>query len=444
MMPNLKTLIDLVRDFREAGARVDEREHTLTLHGCFIDRSTQAAWIAFSENPPAPLEAIQVYDVAISGDVTPEEDFDPTREVSINIVKPKISRLACFFFQDSLAEYFKGSGEAATLHVADLPLECTFQARGLEVTSWKYDQDLVAQPSPDSINPLKFVADFVPTREVPQDLSPWLLLSPPAQPSTMFESWRAVSARRILSGLVSCALADNDAVWLQISGPPIFKIRADDPQLIDSWEMLTKVAHWVFLSGLDVEARHILFNCELTRADRAGQTFATTLERAFDAAQVAYEAHVQSSSRETLKALAELRKVVIEETQKVAQRTQEMTSGLVRTFIILGIPLTLKVLSNVDSATPKLVSIICIVSAIFILAHFFLQCRINDAYFLSQENSRKSWMQTLRTYISDREREEIADFPIKQALKNYEETCIFLLLVNIWIAAGLIGLAFCL
>ena len=443
MMPNLKLLIDLVRDFQIKGAHTDERERTLTMRGCFTDSDTQAAWLAFTEKPPVPFEAVQIYDVEVGGDVTSDQGFDPEREISITIVKPKIQRVACFFFQDSLAGYFMGTIEAVTLYVADLPLECTFQARGLEIKPWTHDQELVAPPSPEVINPLKFVADFVPTREVPQDLSPWLLLSSPAQISQAFESWRMISARKIMSGLVSNALADNTVVWLQISGPPIFRIRADDPLLIDSWEMLTRIAHWVFLSGLDVEARHILFSGELTRADRPGQIFSTTLERAFDAAQVAYEAHVQSSSRETLKALAELRKVVIDETQKVAQRTQEMTSGVVRTLIILAVPLTLKISSNVDNSTPNIINVICIASAIFILTLFFLQCRINEAYFLSQENSRNSWMQTLRPYISDKEREEIADLPIKQALKSYEETCIFLFLVNNWIAAGLVMLACC-
>lgn len=101
-----------------------------------------------------------------------------------------------------------------------------------------------------------------------------------------------------------------------MSGPPIFKIRADDPDIGSQLQLLTEAVTWVYLSGFDIEARHRLFSGELARGDRPGQSFADSLARGLDSAKIAYEAHVHSASRETLKALADLRKTVIEEAQE--------------------------------------------------------------------------------------------------------------------------------
>jgi t-SNARE complex subunit (syntaxin) len=47
-------------------------------------------------------------------------------------------------------------------------------------------------------------------------------------------------------------------------------------------------------------------------------------------------------------------------------------------------------------------------------------------------------MQTLYSYISAREREEIAEAPIEQAMKNYRETRLILLVVYALLVVALI------
>lgn len=111
------------------------------------------------------------------------------------------------------------------------------------------------------------------------------------------------------------------------------------------------------------------------------------------AAKVTYEAHVQSSSRETLKALADLRKNVIDETQKVAQRAQDLTSTLWRDLAVSAAPFVLKIFGDAGKLNSPVISAsFYFAAAAFVALSFILQWRINSAYFHSQASSRQQWM----------------------------------------------------
>jgi hypothetical protein len=436
-------LFESVRELIRDGFALDERSDGLTLRGRLRSRQIQARWIAIAEAPPAPFRSVQVYDVAIGGDLSDGDAFDPSRDVLVSINKPTLNGVDCFFFQSSLSAHFSAM-PSPTIAIVELGGDQRFAARGLAVVPWILPDDPSPVPTiPPSIDPTPYVRDFVPQREVVRDLSPWLLSAAPTDTqSAVFAAWERVAARRLLGGLVSRVWLENNAVWLQVSGPPVFRIQVDDAAIVPAREKLTEAVTWVYLSGPDVEARHLIFAGELARASGGGQSFIEILERGFEAAKITYEAHVQSSSRETLKALADLRKTVIDETQKVAQRAQDLTAILWRDLAVSVAPFILKVLGDVTKlAGPVISAIFYFAAAGFVALSFALQWRINSAYFTSQSTSRQRWMRTLYSYISEREREEIAEAPIEQAMDNYRETRTILLVVYavLVIALGYFG-----
>lgn len=416
--------VEHVRELAAAGLGVDERVDTIVLRGTFPSAQAQHVWIRCLPEVPAPFTSLQIYDLGFGGDLGTADDFDPDRVVSINIGKPLYEKCGCFIFRDFAANQFSTKTAPVRILVHGLQPSEAFAARALDVVPW----DLSNDPGPaatlmPSIDPTRFVRDFVPEREVVQDLSPWILLTPPASRSSLFDAWEKVAVRRLLAGLVSRAWVEEGSVWLQASGPPIFRVRADDPILIDARGSLTQAVQWVFLSGADLEVRHLLFAGELARAVRRNQTFAATVDRALEAARAAYEAHVQSASRETLKILGDLRKTVIEETQKVAQRAQDLTSTLWRDVAVFALPFVLKILGDTGRvANVQIEAFFYFGAAAVICVSFVLQTLINRSFFASQRSSRQSWMQTLYSYISDRERQEIADAPIDQAMRSYNLT----------------------
>ncbi len=434
-------LVERVRELIAGGIQADERIDVLVLRGRLPSSDVQAAWIAFANEIPAPFTTLQVYDPAFGGDLVAGDAFDPDREVVINLGKPAIDGHALFLFQWAIAPYLGRRSVLARLAIADLTPAQGFRARGLEVVPWNFANPF-APPgaSLGPIDPTSYVRDFVPDREVVTDLNPWILLTPPAAASQAFGAWAAVAARRLAGGLVSSAWLEDGHVWLQAAGPPIYRIRADDAVLAAARSRLTEAANWVFLSGLDIEARHLLYSGELARASRPNQDLLVTLDRTLEAAKAAYEAHVQSSSRETLKTLADLRKTVIDETQKVAQRAQDLTATLWRDLAVSATPFALKILGDAGKApSPTITATFYFAAALFIGLSFILQWRINQSFFAGQTASRQRWMQTLYSYISAREREEIAEAPIQQAMENYRETRNVLILVYLCLMGALIA-----
>ncbi|MBR0900790.1 hypothetical protein JQ616_38045 [Bradyrhizobium tropiciagri] len=100
----------------------------------------------------------------------------------------------------------------------------------------------------------------------------------------------------------------------------------------------------------------------------------------------------------------------------------------------------MKTLGDTTKTSGVLVtSIFYFAAAAFICVSFVLQWRINGSFFESQASSRRSWIQSLYSYISVREREEIAEAPIEQAMKNYRETRGVLLVVYALLIAALVA-----
>ncbi|PIT00319.1 hypothetical protein TSA1_05725 [Bradyrhizobium nitroreducens] len=435
-------LVERVRELVAGGALADERVDALVLRGRLSSADAQTAWLGFADDVPSPFTSVQVYNPALGGDLLTGDVFDSAREIVITLGKPAAEGCAFFIFQSSIPQYLTRRTVLAQVAASDFNPAQAFRTRGLNVAPWNLE--LPAGPPealPDAINPSRYVRDFVPDREVATDLNPWILVAAPAASSAAYQAWEAVAARRLLGGLVSRVWLEDGQVWLQAAAtPPIYRIKADDHALPGARPQLTEAASWVFLSGTDIEARHLLFSGELARASRPQQDLATTLAQALEAAKAAYEAHVQSSSRETLKALADLRKTVIDETQKVAQRAQDLAATLWRDLAVSAAPFILKILGDATKTPGVLVSsLFYFAAAAFIGLSFVLQWRINASFFESQASSRRSWMQSLYSYISVREREEIAEAPIEQAMKNYRETRGVLLVVYALLIAALVA-----
>ncbi len=423
MTSSSKQLIELARNFAGQGEAVDERVDQLILRGPFATAEEQAAWLALRGTDLTPFKSLQIYDPEIGGDLDGGDAFVGDRKFVLTIVKPKPARTAVFAFSAGVVEYLKKTPPEPQVLCAQLEPRAALEARGLILAPWDCDQPITEPAAPVPVEPRKFVRDYAPAREVADDLSPWILTKPTVVDSLERQAWTATASRRLLGGLVSSAVVENGVTWLQASGPPIVRIRADDPELAKACKALTEATTWVFLTGQDVEVRHMIFAAELARAYRADQPLTDVVVHAVESAKATYEAHVQSASRDTLKALGDLRKSVIDEAQKVTQRAQDLTSGLWRDVAVSAAPFVLKVLGDATKvANPIVTAGFYFAAAIFIVISFALQTGINESYLTNQRKARTSWFETLYGYISADERKRIADQPIADAEASYQKT----------------------
>ena len=425
-MSNSNPVVALANSFASRDQEIDERIDVLILRGVFADAAEQAIAIKLCDNIPTPFVSAQVYDPEIQGDIQLDEDFNPHREVVISIGKPEIDDVAAFIFAEYAAKYIKNTTPPRLLSCLELDLRTAFLCRGLKVETWNLSEALTTPNASTEITPRKLVKDFVPDREITENLAPWLLIEPPAVTSKVYEAWRQQAARYLLGGLVNAALRENGQVWLQANGPPLLRIPTSEPQIEKGLDELTKGTEWVYLNGNDRDVRHLIFAVELARASRSDTPFAEVIRQALESAITTYEAHVQSASRETLKALAELRKTVVDETQKITQRAHDLTSALWRDAAVSASPFVLKVLGDATKLPSAYISSgFYFAAAAFITISFLFQFGINRSYFNNQRKARGKWFDTLYSIISPNERKLIADDPIKNAETTYNTTQYF-------------------
>ncbi len=441
MISNSKHLVNLARSFSARG-EYDERIDVIILRGTFAGTDEQSAWLRFSANPPAPFTYIQVYDVEVSGDVTASEAFQSARAITINIRKETASGAAFFIFQKAASAFVQDrNNRVYGLFCVEIDASTSFITRGMSVSHWDVEKSIEALNSVNVINPRNFVRALVPCREVVLDLSPWLLETSPICDSELYQNWQQQSARSLLGAIVNTASAQNSEIYLETKGPPSWKVKVE-PNLSNAFVQISNAAKWTYCSGEDRDVRHLILSSEIGRAARADIMISEIIAFALENAKVAYEAHVQSASRETLKALTDLRKTVIEDTQKVTERARSLTGDLWRDVAVTATPFVVKELQ--DTAMSKYNSVQAFFyfgAAAFICISFALQTQLNSAFFADQERARDKWLEALFKYISQSERQKIVGIPIEDAMRTYRTTrntvaSLYLLLVAILIIAG--------
>jgi hypothetical protein len=440
MTSNSKQLIALAREFAARNGGPDERVDSLILRGTLAGPEEQAQWLAFAGTPPFPFERVQVYDPEISGDVGADEAYASDRTILITVTKPAQHGVAAFVFSAGFVAFLGRANPVAKMVSAELEPRAAFQARGLEVAPWDFEEAILDPAATIPINVRELVRDYVPAREIAEDISPWLISSMPAVSSPEFVAWRQLSARRLLGSLVNSASLDDGVIWFQASGPPRSRIRADESGIADAWNDLTACASWVFLSGADTEVRHIIFAVELARAYRPETPLSEVLCHALDSAKTTYEAHVQSASRETLKVLADLRKSVVDDTQLVTQRAQDLTGGLWRDLTISAAPFVLTIFADDKKpVSATLAAGFYFAAAAFIIVSFGLQVWVQSRFFNNQKKARTRWLQTLYVSLAPKERDEIGDAPVARAIADYENVRAVVAFIYILLACALSG-----
>jgi hypothetical protein len=160
-----------------------------------------------------------------------------------------------------------------------------------------------------------------------------------------------------------------------------------------------------------------------------------------ESARLAYGAHAKSASRETLKALADLRKNVADETQRITQRAQDLTASLWRDLAVAAAPFVLRILP-VGASNGWISIAFPLSAALFLVFSLSIQIWLNKAYFRQQSKSRLIWQQLLAPYLSSGEFKEFSNTPITAAMDTYRRARLVVGIAYIVLIAGLLLFAF--
>lgn len=402
--------------------RIDERTGTLTLFCMLPTAEDREQWLALAERPPEFIDSVSI--VLQGSDLAPKkgQSIIDGEKFRITVRKRALAGEVRFLLVDGLHDNsLKALSESSIIRIAEMETQHTFATQLARFESWTIDPGASYAASQELSSPQKLVRDLTGEVEVVPDIRPWILRTRPTVSGRAYAAWNVLACRRLLAALANEVSVDNDITTYVLSGPP--KRTLTKPAAFDEilWGPLQEAASWVYYEGRDPEARHLLFTNELARAHEPND-LPNVLRRSLESAKSAYDAHVKSGSRETLKALADLRKAVFEETQKISQRAQDLAGSLWKDVAIAAAPFVLKIVSDAskaNEAVPNILAIFPIAAAIFLTFSYCIQVYVNYRFFKHQDTSREIWKRALNVALSYDELNQLSETPIKQSLRDY-------------------------
>ncbi|MGY2800350.1 hypothetical protein ACVWV0_004626 [Ewingella americana] len=266
-----------------------------------------------------------------------------------------------------------------------------------------------------------FSSSFLPTEKP----SAWILESNIPINNPAFEIWKEISCKEILKCLPN-EIFVNENPMVGLSGKPPKKILFGKSIFTEQdFFMIQSAAKWVYFEGEEVELKHTFLSNELAREWPDGLDFcegiSVRLSPALESARLLYKAHIRSSSKETLKALGDLRKNLADDMQKIVQQSKDLASSLWKDVALVISTLVLKY--TLDAAkvpnSSKIYSIVFFSIALYILISHFTTVLINSNFIRIIEENRMSWRKKLYGYLDEGDYNELATTPVKKAYRSY-------------------------
>jgi hypothetical protein len=263
----------------------------------------------------------------------------------------------------------------------------------------------------------------------PVHIEPWILSGPDPENCQAVTIWQEVAALMIAKSLPNELYKDGDIPKINLTGQPPRKLDLGTFQNNEiPFHALQEAATWVYLEGEDVEVRHTFLSAELARVWNPEASFCaglySRLADALDSARLVYKAHLRSGSKDTLKSLADLRKTLAEEVQKLLQQSKDLSTAVWRDVAIaigvIAIRFSMNSAKNIDISVGF--AAIYFLLAVYIGVSYWITITTNNRFLEIIETVRQSWRNKLYAFLDDNDYQSLADKPLNEAVKAYRAT----------------------
>lgn len=397
-------------------ANIDERVGSLVFQAEISNQDLLGRWLTLKEGCPPFLQAVTINSADTDAEVTAGYSPIENEIIRVTLLKTTNDDQICIFFGENLSK-LTTSLDVSSVRIADLPDNGTFTTERTRFCKWVENPASEHNCSEPLSDPRNYSRDFTGQAYLPKDIRPWLIRTKPEEESSTFIAWQKLAARKLMAVIANQITIDDGRLMYSFNGPPIRKFHIQDEHLIPLIDRLSESAQWIFLDAKDSEVRHLFVSNEWGRSlniDDLGV-------EATESAKRTYEAYAKTSGKETLKALTELRKSVLEESQKIAERAHNLARALWKDLAIASSPFVLKVFSQADKTQNDLVAaIFSFIAATFLLFAFVSQIVLNLRFFNSQKSARKTWNRPLLEVLSNEELRKFSEEPIEDGIKDYK------------------------
>lgn len=422
--------------------RVRELSGTLTFFCPLSNPKDRDYWLSLGGKRPPFVESISIVHEGTDMPLSESTPVDPKHSFMITVRKQTVDGELRFLLVDALSPENAGRIASASLvRIAEMEAQETFSTLLARFEGWTVDVGApYASSEPLACSPQKLARTYGYDEVVCADLRPWVLRSAPAVHGKAYARWKQLASRWVLAALSNEVSVTGGTTIYVFTGPPKRSLEA--PAIFDDTlaDELQAAANWVYVQGRDPEARHILFSNELARAHKE-PVLTHVVKSSLESAESGYNAHVKSGSRETLKALADLRKAVFEETQKISQRAQDLAGSLWKDVAIAAAPFVLKMLPDAKASEAVIMTAFPLAAAAFLTFSFFVQVYVNYRFFKHQDTTREVWKRALAIALSTDEIEQLSECPVRQSIRDYQKVraavfFVYLALVGVLVWVG--------
>lgn len=311
-------------------------------------------------------------------------------------------------------------------------IENGFITKAFKVDRWIYAPVSSVLLEPNKIvsnSPRKLVRSQSAEFMAPLRIEPWIHITPEIEQSEVITIWKKAAATMIAKSLPNELYKDENIQKVLLAGQPPRRLEFGEVQLNDSlFPKLQEVAAWIYLEGEDVEVKHTFLSSELARAWTSNDAFCiglnSRLANAIESARLIYKAHLRSGSKDTLKALADLRKALNDDVQKLLQQSKDLSGAIWRDVAIaIGV---LAVRFSVDGVKSNNLNtgfaLIFALVAAYILVSYLISITTNNKFLKIVNASRSSWRIHLYGFLDENDYQALADIPLQDADTAYRCT----------------------
>ena len=291
---------------------------------------------------------------------------------------------------------------------------------GVRFAPWNDDtQDSESERPPE---PGKVVRFLQPPPTADRDLCRWLLRDPdrslPNQDSA-FEVWKGAAARALAISIANEVDVDGTLLF---RGPPVSRFKLDDVAGLKNtiFADLQRAAYWAYESPRELENRQGLLASEIARGtlrDGTLPALCDSTKRALEGARIAYGFGVTQQSKDTLKALSDLRKAVMDETSKLTE-TMRALAGAVSSAAFGAIGLIIARLTLAPSNEWVTTAAVAIG---VVLGLYVASVIISGLHFMRlQRTLRNDWRARLYSFLTEEDYEKLVETPVERAERGYK------------------------
>lgn len=316
-----------------------------------------------------------------------------------------------------LAQALRESPEGGIWHVACSQIP--FSSGTTSFNPWGAGD--VFSPSAEVKSPLDIVREASEARLVPADIRKWLLRSDVTEvlwSDLAFQIFAEVSAPILVRSLATEVSGKESLIF---SGPPRLNLPMRETALLRELEMtgyrhLRAAVAWVYEDRASTEQRHALLAAEIARSvkreEKIGEAFQKAGKDILEGARLAFQLSQSDLSREAIKAQADLRKAIADDTAKAAESTRTL-SGAIAVAIATGTALVAA--RSTGQAEPWVLSVVaCVVAGYLAVVALsgWLHLRL-------QSQLREQWRRRFYRFVPADDYEAMVTEPARAAERPY-------------------------